>query len=416
MSVFAKIAMLVVVFVDLIGQGLVFPILNTMIMEPSSIFLARDTSDAARHLTYGTVIGIFFLSWFLGAPYIAQLSDVIGRKNAVLICLFGALLGYGITIVSLYTGSLLLLILGRAVTGLTAGNQPIAQAALVDGSRDEEDKNRNMGYIMVGVSAGLVGGPLIGGLLSDPQIIGSEANLKLPFYASFVIVLAAIALVVFFFRDIRTERRPFVFRPLEVFELLWRVTKYPTVLRISAVFVFFHIANLTFYIFITNFSVSRFGFDTLGTSLIMMTIGIAIAVAGSVMVVPFQARFSKYTIVAVNLVVWLIVSVLITFVSDGIWVYPLAFINYLIFGITYPTFLGLFSNSAGTDEQGWIMGITVAIFTLIAGIVSLLGGELIGIDLDLPFNIVTVAAVLALIVQALTWRGPEMARLTGRQA
>ncbi|MEM7177348.1 MAG: MFS transporter [Pseudomonadota bacterium] len=414
MSPFAKIAMLVVVFVDLIGQGLVFPILNSMIMEPSSIFLPHDSSTATRHLTYGLVIGIFFLSWFLGAPYIAQLSDVIGRKNAVLICLFGALVGYGVTIISLYTGSLILLILGRAVTGLTAGNQPIAQAALVDGSRDEEDKNRNMGYIMVGISAGLVGGPLIGGLLSDPVIIGSEANLKLPFYASFVIVLAAIALVVFFFHDIRTERRPFTFRPTEVFELLWRVRKYPLVMRISGVLVFFHIANLMFYIFVTNFSVSRFGFDTLATSLIMVSIGTAIAVAGSFLVVPMQARFSKFTIITVNLLVWLVNSILITMVTDGVWVYALAFINYLIFGITYPTFLGLYSASAGEEEQGWVMGITVAIFTLIAGITALLGGELIGIDLYLPFNIVTGAALLALIMQFLTWRGPEMDKLTGR--
>lgn len=106
MSTAAKISLLFVVFIDLLGQGLVFPIINALIMEPSSTFLPHDASDATRHTTYGLVIGIFFLLWFLGAPYISKLSDVIGRKNAILICLIGALAGYAITIVALYQSSL----------------------------------------------------------------------------------------------------------------------------------------------------------------------------------------------------------------------------------------------------------------------------------------------------------------------
>ncbi|MGI9400572.1 MAG: MFS transporter, partial [Rhizobiaceae bacterium] len=101
MNTMAKISLLFVVFIDIIGQGLVFPIINTLIMEPTSGFLPASASDATRHLNYGLVIGIFFLSWFIGAPYISKLSDVIGRKPAILICLFGALAGYAITIVSL---------------------------------------------------------------------------------------------------------------------------------------------------------------------------------------------------------------------------------------------------------------------------------------------------------------------------
>jgi hypothetical protein len=44
-----------------------------------------------RHLDYGLVIGMFFHAWFLGVIYVAKLSDAIGRKNALLICLSGAL-------------------------------------------------------------------------------------------------------------------------------------------------------------------------------------------------------------------------------------------------------------------------------------------------------------------------------------
>ena len=93
MSRVAKFALMFIVFVDMIGQGLVFPIINALIMEPSSSLLPNTASDATRHFNYGLVIGVFFLMWFLGAPYISKLSDVIGRKNAILICLAGALAG-----------------------------------------------------------------------------------------------------------------------------------------------------------------------------------------------------------------------------------------------------------------------------------------------------------------------------------
>ena len=412
MTVMAKIALLFVVFIDIIGQGLVFPIINTLIMEPSSGFLAADTPISVRHFNYGLVIGIFFLSWFFGAPYIAKLSDVIGRKPAILICLLGALAGYAITILSLYMDSLFLLILGRAITGFTAGNQPIAQAAMIDASVDEVDRGRNMGYIITGVSFGLVGGPIIGGFLSDPVLIGSIASLKLPFYAAFVLVIVAMILVIVWFEDSRQDRAPFSFRPLEIFDILLRVRNYPLVLRICSVFLFFHVANVTFYIFIENYMTSRFGYETLGNSMVMLVIGFALAGSSTFLVTPALARFSKQRVVAVNLSVWVVSAIAIILSPVGWFCFIPIFCFYFIFGITYPALLAMFSGSVGDEEQGWVMGITVAIFTLVGGVMSLLGGELMSINIHLPFYIVIVAAVVALTMMSITWRTPDIHKLT----
>jgi len=412
MSRFAKFTLLFVVFVDLLGQGLVFPIINALIMEPGSSFLPHGTPDATRHINYGLVIGIFFLCWFLGAPYIAKLSDVIGRKNAILICLSGALAGYAITIVALYTSSLWLLILGRGITGFTAGNQPIAQAAMIDASVDTADRARNMGYIITGVSFGLVGGPIMGGMLSDPEVIGSIASIKLPFYASLFLVLIGIFLVTIFFRDIERERKPFVFRPLEIFYLLWRITEYPLVLRLTAVFLFFHIANVTFYVFVDNYLTSRFGYGTLGGSMVMLTIGVALAFSSTFLVAPVQRRVDKQTIVITNLIVWAASTVAFIASPAAILCFVPVFLFYFIFGIAYPTFLGLYAASVSDDEQGWIMGITIAVFTLVAGIMSLLGGVLMSTDIRAPFYIVIAAALLGVVVLKLVWNSPEVRRIT----
>ncbi|MEM9682457.1 MAG: MFS transporter [Pseudomonadota bacterium] len=414
MSNLAKITLMFVVFVDLIGQGLVFPIINTLIMDPNSGFLPDGTSMSARHFDYGLVIGIFFLSWFLGVVYVSKVSDSIGRKNALLICLGGALTGYAITIFSLYVNSLWLLILGRAITGFTAGNQPIAQAAMIDGSTDDADRDRNMGYIVTGISFGLVGGPIIGGFLSDPDLIGSVASLKLPFYAAFVLVLIAIFLVLTNFHDIRTERTPFVFRPRDITDSLWLVTKHSVVLRIMPVYSLFMIANLTFYIFVDNYLTSAFGYGVLGGSVAMLVIGVALATSSTFLVKPAQERFDKRSIMAVSLVTMVVCALAFVLIPVAFVTYAPVFFFYFLFGVSYPTILGIFSGSVGEEDQGWVMGVTTAVFCLAGGVMSLIGGGLMDLDIRLPYYFAAGSAVLGLLSMAWTWGTPAMRKLTAR--
>ncbi len=412
MSRIAKITLLFVVFVDLIGQGLVFPIINSLIMEPTGEFLPKSAPAAVRHVDYGLVIGSFFLAWFLGVVYIARLSDSIGRKNTLLVCLGGALVGYALTIASLYLNSLWLMILGRVVTGFTAGNQPVAQAAMVDASVDDADRDRNMGYLMIGVSAGLVGGPIIGGVLTDKELLGGAASLAMPFYGALVLVVIAIGLVAVFFRDIRPEREPFAFRPSDIFESLWRVTERPLVLKLMPAFACFMVANVTFYVFVDNYLTSAFGYGTIGGSVAFLVIGIAVAFSGRFLVGPAQQRFDKQWIVGASLAVMVISSLAYIASPTPVLCYVPISAFYLLFGVSYPTLLGLFSGSVGKEDQGWVMGVTVAVFTLAGGVMSLIGGGMMSVDIRLPFYVVAVAALLGLAFVVLTWGRPEIRRLT----
>ncbi|WP_208995129.1 MFS transporter [Roseibium hamelinense] len=409
----AKITLLFVVFIDILGQGLVFPIITSLVMESNSPILAPDTSASMRHVYFGLIIGIFFLAWFFGAPYVSKLSDVIGRKKAILICLIGALVGYAITIAALYIGSLFLLILGRAITGFTAGNQPIAQAAMIDGSVDEDDRNRNMGFIITGVSFGLVGGPLIAGLTSDPLILGNYANIQMPFYAALALCAVAVFMVIFFFEDKKDTDQAFKFRPAEVFDQLLKVRKYPLAFRLTIGLFFFHTANVTMYVFVDNYLATRFGFGTLGNSMVFLTIGAALAFSSTFMVLPVQKRFNKQTILIATMCVWALSAAAFVMSPIAALAFVPIFTFYFIFGIAYPTILGLFAASVSDEEQGWIMGVTVAVFTFIAGIMSLLGGELMNIDIRLPFYIVIAAALATIVVLKTVWNTPEVKKITG---
>ena len=412
MSKLAKFALLAVVFVDLIGQGLVFPIINTLVMDPHQSLLPAATSQAARHFDYGLVIGIFFFSWFLGSAYISRISDAIGRKSAIMICLAGALVGYAITIVSLAVDSLWLLILGRAITGFTAGNQPIAQAAMVDASRNDAEKARNMGLIIAGVSAGLVGGPIIGGILSDKGLLGGIASISLPFYCALALVVVTMILVQLFFHDVREHTEKLTLQPQYIFLSLWKIFQHPVVFRLSVVLFFFQFANVTFYVFLDNYLTSRFQIGLLGTSMAMLVLGIALALSSLLLVAPAQKRFGKRPITIAFFCVMAVVPFLYVLVQQAWLCYVLVFLFYLVFGVAYPTILNIFSSSVGENEQGWVMGVTIAIFTLGAGITSIMGGDLMSFDIRLPFYLACGAAMIGLVMLFTLWNQQEIRQIT----
>jgi len=410
----SKFALLFVIFVDLAGQGVIIPLIDTLIMETDAAFLPPETSLQTRHFDYGLVIAVFYLSWFLGAVYVSKLSDSIGRKNGVLLCLAGALAGYVLTIVAIAVGSLWLMLLGRAVTGFTAGNQPIAQAAMADLSLDDADKTRNLGYCVSALSVGLVAGPLIAGVLSDRDLLGTVASLSLPFYFAMALVLVAIVLIVLFFEDKLATRAPLRVRPTEVFLLLWQIRKHPTVLRLSAAFFFFMFVWNTAYVFMDNYLTSRFSIGTFGASMATFVAGGALVLSSAFLVSYTSRRWTKQSIVLGCALVMVLMSLLYVFTSlpaiSYLAIVPLA----AAFAIGYATLLSLFSASVGEDRQGWVMGITTALWTFGAGLTSLVGGDAMGLDIRLPFYMAAASASLTIVLIVVLWQAPGVRDIASR--
>src|SRR5579872_2397994 len=138
--------LLLVLFIDGMGLGLVFPLINGLIFDKNSTFLANTHFPPAMHnIIYGAIISIFMLCWFFGAAILGDLSDQIGRKKSLIICLVGTFLSYLIAAFSVTFQSLTFFIIGRVIAGFTSGSQPIAQAAIIDLSK-QEHKARNIGF------------------------------------------------------------------------------------------------------------------------------------------------------------------------------------------------------------------------------------------------------------------------------
>ena len=403
-----RFALLFVVFLDIMSQGLVIPILITILLNPSEGFLPEGTAAAFRQFDYGLVMGVFFLAWFLGAAYISKLSDFIGRRQGILICLVGNLIGYVLTIVSLYVDSYGLLLIARAISGFTAGNQPIAQAALIDLSKDDEQKTQFMAYVFAAASFGFDIGPLLGGLLSDKALLGSLASNELPFYAISFLVIFNIVLILFAFREPNFIRRPVKVRPVEVFLTLYDAAQRPTVLKVSLVFFFGQIAFNAYYVFMGTFFFDRFGFGTTQNAIILIVFGVAAALTGTFFVAPVTKRYGKINVVIVSIALMALSALAALFNQSSFLAYVLIVPMVIGFATYYPTLLTLFSACVDPSRQGWVMGVSVALFTLGAGLISLIGGPLMAIDIRLPFIISVTSAVIALLLIFTLWRGADV--------
>ncbi|MDH4040732.1 MAG: MFS transporter [Gammaproteobacteria bacterium] len=177
-----------VVLLDLIGFGIVIPILP--FLSPQ---LGADKLDVAY------IIVAYAVGAGLCAPFWGRLSDRIGRKPVIMICLGGAAVSY---VMLGLASALWMVYAARAFAGLMAGNVGVASAMMADITRPE-NRARGMGLIGAAFGLGLVLGPMLGGLLS-----GDEPGFLLPCAVAGVMsVLAMVAAAIFLPESLSADRQ-----------------------------------------------------------------------------------------------------------------------------------------------------------------------------------------------------------------
>lgn len=142
-------ALFVTVVIDLVGFGIVLPLLPGY----ATRFNVSETS-------IGLVVGSFSLMQFLFAPWWGRLSDRIGRRPVLLIGLAGSSLSY---LLFAFAGGFWTLLLSRVLAGGMGATVNVAQAYLADVTPPER-RARAMGLLGAAFGLGFVMGPAIAGL------------------------------------------------------------------------------------------------------------------------------------------------------------------------------------------------------------------------------------------------------------
>lgn len=160
--IFATIAL------DAIGIGLIFPILP---------LLLQDMTHSTHISIYmGILASLYAAMQFIFSPLLGALSDRWGRRPVLLISLAGSAVNY---LFLTFSHSLILLLVGRIIAGITSANMAVASTYIVDVSQ-ENNRAKYFGLINAMFGAGFIIGPVLGGFLS-------EYGLRLPFLVAAIL-------------------------------------------------------------------------------------------------------------------------------------------------------------------------------------------------------------------------------------
>lgn len=149
----ALVLIFITVFIDLLGFGILIPILPSFSVKELKI------DEAA----IGIAIAAYSFIQFLFNPVLGKISDKYGRKPVIVGCLFLNAVGY---IIFSFTHSYLMLLISRIIAGVGGSSIGVAQAYIADVTT-RENRSKGMGLIGSAFGLGFVFGPLIGGLLSE---------------------------------------------------------------------------------------------------------------------------------------------------------------------------------------------------------------------------------------------------------
>ncbi|TVR39998.1 MAG: MFS transporter [Planctomycetota bacterium] len=202
---------LLTLFLDLLGFSILFPIFAELMLyyqaQDSGILawamgslqsLLPGVSDERMAAFFGGfLLSSYALLQFLFSPFWGRLSDRLGRRPVLLLTTGLNCLGYAIWMVS---GDFLLLLLGRMVNGIAAGNLSTLTAAAAD-TAPAAKRTRVMGAIGATFGAGFLLGPAIGGLayayLPDFDGAGFGLN-RFSAIAGLALLLSAINLMLIY--------------------------------------------------------------------------------------------------------------------------------------------------------------------------------------------------------------------------
>jgi MFS transporter, DHA1 family, tetracycline resistance protein len=358
----------VTVFVDMLGYGIIIPLLP--------IFVARQSSS-------GTLVGVlgslYALVQSFGGPVLSGLSDHYGRRPVLLVCLLGTSLAY---LLLGLANSLWLLTAAILLDGITGGNISTAQAYIADSTPPEE---RSSAFAITGAAFGLgmVAGPIIGGVLS-------QHSLSTPAFAAAAIaganmLIGLCCLPESLAPEQRAQRRLAELNPIGQLAAALR----PAQLR--GLLLTILLLNLAFSGLQSNFPIfshARFGWDATDNAFFYAFVGVCAVVTQTVLLGWLRRRVGERGLALGGLVLMAVQLGLMAVAWQGWMLFPIVALLALGSNLSIPCLTSLLSARVEPGRQGQLMGSLQIVINL-----ALIGGPLFA---GLAFDYIGMAAPYAL--------------------
>lgn len=331
---------LLTVFIDVLGVGLIIPIIPELLLELG----VKDNGSGS--LTGGFLYFSYALMQFVFAPILGGLSDQYGRRTVLLISLFGLAVDYTLTA---FAPVLWWLFLGRIIAGIGGASFTTASAYIADISAPEK-RAQNFGMIGAAFGIGFVIGPVVGGLLGGISV-------RLPFFVAAGLTALNWLYGYFILPESlsKENRRPFEWKRANPIGTLKSLNRYTLLKPLFIAFLILYVAghsvqsNWSFF----GAEVFQWGSKDIGYSLAI--VGISVALVQAIIIKLVVNKIGQEKTVYAGLFFNFLGLTLFAMVTQE-WMIYAFLVVYVFGGLAGPTLQAIMSTQVPADEQGELMG------------------------------------------------------------
>ncbi|MES2261175.1 MAG: TCR/Tet family MFS transporter [Pseudomonadota bacterium] len=360
---------LVCIFIDMLGIGLVVPVLPILVGE----FVHTRDQQA---LWYGIMGAVFGLMQFICMPMLGAVSDRVGRRPVLLYSMAGMCINFLSTALA---PNLACMFIGRVIGGMSSASMSVASAYASDIST-HDNRAKSFGKIGAAFGMGFIAGPMLGGLLGS-------VSLHLPFYVAAALSASNFIYGYFCVPESLPEARRSPFKLTRVNPLagLFKLARRTDIRGLIIAYALFTCAQMMLqstWVLYTHF---RFNWSPRENGLALFCVGLAAAVVQAGLLGIFIKRFGEVRLTLLGLGSGCITFMLYGLATQGWMMYVFILCNLLAFAAG-PALQGIISKSTPAGEQGELMGSLQSISSIGIILMPLLGSAILGEVSHLPPN------------------------------
>ncbi|MDX5321803.1 MAG: TCR/Tet family MFS transporter [Bacteroidota bacterium] len=330
----------VTLLLDVIGLGIIIPVMPQLIIELTGVSLPEAAAKG------GDLMIVYAIFQFIFAPVIGGLSDRFGRRPVLLL----SVLGFGLDYLLLaFAPTYSWLFIGRIMAGIFGASFTTCSAYIADVSTPET-KAQNFGLIGVAFGIGFILGPFLGGILGD-------FGTRIPFYAaagvSFINVLYG--LIVLPESLSRENRRDFSLRRANPLGTLNEVLKRPKLRATLGALFFVYVASHAVQATWNYYTEDQFGWDIKMVGYSLGFVGVMSALVQGLLIRIAIPKLGQFKAIVYGFLFYILGLILFAFANQG-WMLFAILVLYSLGGIAGPAIQGFMSNLVDKNEQGELQG------------------------------------------------------------
>ena len=363
----ALTVLLLVVFINLVGFGVVIPLLP---------FYATAMDAAPWQVT--AMFAAYSLGQFFGEPFWGRLSDRIGRRPVLIVTILANALAY---LALAFAPNIWIAMAVRLIGGFGSGNISTIQGYMADVTPPEKRAGK-LGLLGAAFGAGFVIGPSLGGLLAHPD--AGKLGFQIPLFAAAGMAALASVGVMLFVAESRARSAPGTPQASRR-EALNEARAHPVLSRVLLVTLVSTAAFAGMESIFGLWANARFDWGPRQVGLCFAVIGVIASIGQGFLTGRLARRFGEGQVLTAGLAIIAVSLFLTPFAPSAI--LATAAVGCTAFGqsLVFPCVAALMSRASPPDRQGQMLGLNMAAGSLARIGGPLLAGPLFGLATGGPF-------------------------------